>query len=145
MEELIELVNFRIAGSGLVQVHGDNGDVTYAKKSVYDRADVVNALMLSLSAFNAIPYFTNITFEDNVSSISDLLVTYACYLLLQRQALIEKGREFIVQNGGISFTPPAMGDFLFNVSADMHQKWTLQVQLLKKSSEFIESLKKQYN
>lgn len=51
-------------------------------KDIEDRID--GALNLALSAFNAVPEFSYVKWEDkeNIMQLSDLLVSYAVYVLL---------------------------------------------------------------
>ena len=70
LESLVELVKFRI---GLNNDHG-----------------VIPALQLALSAFNMVPAITYFSLfdedEENIAQISDILVTYASYILLTKKA-----------------------------------------------------------
>src|SRR5271157_5579734 len=127
IDDLVLLVKFRVNSTGKEKTIDSSGNPTYVGTDIFEEAEVKTALKLSLAAFNCIPHFTNITFEDTsltvIEKISDILVTYASHLLLARQSLIERGREFTVNNMGVSFTPPKMSDFLYNVSERIYDKW----------------------
>ena len=80
MEKLIKLVTFRI-----YNFHD----------FIITTEQITQALELSLSAFNLQAPVTNIKITDteNLDQLSDILVSYACYILLFRQTLIEKAKE----------------------------------------------------
>ena len=71
-------------------------------------------LSASLSEFNMIPFFTSYSFSDEIiyKTFSHAIVEGAYILALSSQALVEKGRDFTISDGGISYQPPALGDFI---------------------------------
>lgn len=79
-------------------------------------SDEVLACFLSaaLSEFNMIPFFSSFTFADEIiyKTFSHAITEGAYILALSSQALVEKGRDFTISDGGISYQPPALGDFL---------------------------------
>lgn len=120
-ESLVELVKFRMA------------------KDLEDDS-IDKALQLSLSAFNMVPCVTYFTFDDeeNIEQISDLLITYACYVLLSTNSLTERGREVIHSDNGISFVPPNMSQHLVTMARELWNNWDSQVNNLKQSDSFYE-------
>jgi Ca2+/Na+ antiporter len=122
MKELIELVRFRI----------DEFSTTDTQDHITD-GDIEKSLKLSLSAFNAIPPFTYFTFEDeeNIVQFSDMLVTYACYMLLIKISLAEKKKESDDKNSDHNYSNTA-----YNLSVDLYNNWLTQVTRLKESDSF---------
>jgi hypothetical protein len=75
---------------------------------------LVSFLVNSLSDFNQIPFFTFFTYEDTpiIDQFHDILVEGATLMGLASQALIERGREYVINDNGVSFTPPTMSEML---------------------------------
>lgn len=71
-------------------------------------------LSSSLSEFNMIPFFTSFSFAEEIiyKTFSHAIVEGAYIMAVSSQALVEKGRDFTISDGGISYQPPALGDFL---------------------------------
>lgn len=71
-------------------------------------------LTLSLSEFNQTPYFSNFTFEDTklIELVTDLLIEGAVLNALASKSLIEKGREFKINDAGVYFDPPSVSDMM---------------------------------
>ncbi len=69
-----------------------------------------------LSEFNQIPHFTNFTFADpRIQTIfADVIIQGAVILALAAQALIEKGREFVITDNGVTYQPPQVAELLNN-------------------------------
>lgn len=133
MSKLAELVKFRVSGVRKFVVDGKPEDVC-----VFEPEEINYALQLSLSAFNMFPHVTYIKFtdEENIEQISDLLVTYAAYLLLSKQSLLEMGRQFSINSGGVSYEPPDLGKFLNNVSESLYRSWFEKINITKSDSGF---------
>ena len=124
LENLVELVKFRMS----------------TLNSGVDVKNIEKALYLSLSAFNMMPCVTYFKFgdEENINQISDLLVTYASYILLTTQSLVERGKEFAVEDNGVGFIPPSVSDHLIIVSRELWNSWYSRVKDLKQSDSFYE-------
>ena len=81
---------------------------------VFDNETLVAFLMMALSEFNMVPFFTAYTFTDEIikTLFSAAIVEGAYIFAIASQAIIEKGRDFTISDGGISYQPPQLGDFL---------------------------------
>jgi len=103
LENLVELVSFRIA---------------------VDAKEIEPALKLALSAFNMVPCVTYFTFEDdeNIDQLKDILITYACYVILTKQA-----SRSISENG--------FHDRI-TLARELWNNWDSQVNNLKQSDSF---------
>jgi hypothetical protein len=90
------------------------GNIQYEECNVFSDEILVTFLCSALSEFNMIPFFTSFTFADDVirKLFSHAIVEGATVLALASQALVEKGRDFTISDGGISYQPPQLGDFL---------------------------------
>ena len=90
------------------------GELVMEDCPVFTDEILVCFLCQALSEFNMIPFFTAYLFSDTVikTLFSSALVEGAYIVALASQALIEKGRDFQITDGGISYQPPQLGDFL---------------------------------
>ena len=102
-------------------VEDGNGDIVYEDCNVF--SDEVLACMLcsALSEFNMVPFFTSYSFGDQIlyTLFSQAIVEGAMIMAMASQSLVEKGRDFTVSDGGISYQPPQLGDFL----ASQYNNW----------------------
>jgi len=90
------------------------GEMVMEDCNVFSDEILACFLCSSLSEFNMIPFFTSFTFADEIihKTFSHAITEGAYILALSSQALVEKGRDFTISDGGISYQPPALGDFL---------------------------------
>jgi hypothetical protein len=90
------------------------GDMIMDDCNVFSDEILATFLCQGLSEFNMIPFFTSYTFGDEIiyKTFSHAIVEGALVVSLASQALIEKGRDFTISDGGLSYQPPALGDFL---------------------------------
>jgi hypothetical protein len=104
----------RLNSSGKHRTTDEYGNVIYKDCDVYEIDDLVSFVAQALSMFNEIPHFTAFTFEDTpiIETFHDVLVQGATLIALSSQALIERGREFQIQDNGIGFTPPTISELL---------------------------------
>ena len=135
---LANLVKFRVANNKFVSAFNNDGYVIKKDVSIFGDEDINLALKLSLSAFNCVPPFTYFQEDDteNLEQLADPVVTYAVYILLTRQALIEKGREMSIKDNGVEYIPPHLGDFLRDISEELVNRWTDYVKDLKQCGRF---------
>lgn len=82
--------------------------------AIYSNKCLENFLNLSLSEFNQTPIFTNYSFNNDiiVNMFSEVLIEGATLYALASQALLERGREFVITDNNISLTPPNISDML---------------------------------
>jgi len=128
LDNLVEVVKFRI---------GLDSDETNTN-------DVRLALQLALSAFNMVPAITYFSFdedEENVAQLSDILVTYAAYVLLAKKAseVASKIPGPAISDNGISYNPGVLNFYDFtNLARELWNNWDSQVSNLKQSDSFYE-------
>ena len=90
------------------------GEIQYEECNVFSDEILATFLCISLSEFNSTPFFTSYSFADQVikTLFSSIIVEGAYVVGLASQSLLEKGRDFTISDGGISYQPPQLGDFL---------------------------------
>jgi hypothetical protein len=90
------------------------GQIVLEDCNVFDDEILICFLCQALSEFNMIPFFTAFNFSDQViqTLFSAAVVEGAYIFALASQALIEKGRDFTITDGGVSYQPPQLGDFI---------------------------------
>lgn len=130
---LVQFVKFRTANSSKIIKDNESQEA-----NIFADDEILAALELSLRAFNMRPVITYFKWDDEeiIDMIADLLVTYASYMLLSRQSLLERGREFQMNDSGINFIPPPVSDMTFAVANEMWVNWEHQVRILKESDSF---------
>ena len=90
------------------------GEIVMEECNVFSDEILACFLSAALSEFNMVPFFSSFTFADQIiyKTFSHSVVEGAYILALSSQALVEKGRDFTISDGGISYQPPALGDFI---------------------------------
>lgn len=90
------------------------GDIITEECNVFADDLLVCFLCQALSEFNMVPFFTSFQFSDQViyKLFAAAIVEGAYVFALASQALLEKGREFQVTDGGIGYQPPVLADFI---------------------------------
>ena len=95
-------------------IYDGYGELVMEDCNVFSDEVLACFLCSALSEFNMVPFFTSFSFSDEIiyKTFSHAIVEGAAILALSSQALVEKGRDFTISDGGISYQPPALGDFL---------------------------------
>ncbi len=90
------------------------GQIVTEECNVFSDDILVCFLCQALSEFNMIPFFTAYSFADRIiqTLFVEAIVEGAYIFALASQAIIERGREFIITDGGVSYQPPMLGEFL---------------------------------
>lgn len=90
------------------------GELITETCNVFDDEILVTFLCMAMSEFNMVPFFTAYTFADQIvyTLFPAAIVEGAYIFALASQALIEKGRDFTITDGGVSYQPPQLGDFI---------------------------------
>jgi len=90
------------------------GDIITEECNVFTDDLLVCFLCQALSEFNMVPFFTSYSFADPVIyKLFAAALTEGAYIFaLASQAIVEKGRELTISDGGLSFQPPALSDAL---------------------------------
>lgn len=95
-------------------VYDAYGEIQTEACNVFSDDILVCFLCQALSEFNMVPFFTSYTFADELiyKLFAAALVEGAYVFAVASQALVEKGRDFTISDGGLSYQPPQLGDFL---------------------------------
>tara|TARA_B100000131_G_scaffold251559_3_gene245177 strand:+ start:1559 stop:2479 length:921 start_codon:yes stop_codon:yes gene_type:complete len=90
------------------------GELVLEDCNVFTDEILATFLCISLSEFNMTPFFTSYTFSDQIiyKTFAHIIVEGALIVALASQSLIEKGREFTISDGGISYQPATLADHL---------------------------------
>jgi hypothetical protein len=99
-------------------------------------------LELSLSAFNLQAPVTNIKITDteNLDQLSDILVSYACYILLFRQTLIEKAKEEEQKSDNSdkqAYSGYALSTMLESMTQQEFNNWFNKINRIKDDESFV--------
>src|SRR5208283_1552295 len=113
-DKLILLLQNRLRSNGKAKSCDSFGNTIYVDCDIYTKEILDSFLELSVSNFNQFPIFTNFTLGDDkfVDTFAEVLVEGATLYALSSQALIERGREFSIQDGSIHFNPPTVSELL---------------------------------
>jgi hypothetical protein len=90
------------------------GEVITEQCDVFDTDILTAFLCQSLSEFNSTPFFTAYSFAEPIiqTLFSQTIVEGAYVFAIASQAILEKGRDFTITDGGINYQPPQLGEFL---------------------------------
>ena len=90
------------------------GEIMTEDCDVFPNEILIALLCQALSEFNSTPFFTAYSFADQIiqTLFSQIIVEGAYVYALATQSILEKGRDFVITDGGISYQPPQLGDFI---------------------------------
>ena len=133
INHLLKSLRARLKSQGKHATVDEYGNRVYKDCDIYTTDELVSFVAQSLSMFNEIPHFTFFTFEDTpiIEQFHDVLVQGASLIALSSQALIERGREFQIQDNGIGFTPPTVSEMLNTQWSTELTNWWDKVKLIK--------------
>ncbi|MFA5023456.1 MAG: hypothetical protein WC523_00665 [Patescibacteria group bacterium] len=111
---LLKLIKPRLKNNGVRKIPDGLGGYTTEICNVFTDAELIAFLVNSLSEFNQIPHFSNFLFSDPqiYTIFADVIVQGAVLLALAAQTLIERGREFVITDNGITYQPPTISEIL---------------------------------
>lgn len=114
INKLMKTLRARLNSRGKAKSTDAFGNVDYIDCDIFSVDTLASFLANALSDFNQIPFFTFFTYEDTpiIDQFHDILVEGATLMALASQALIERGREYVINDNGVSFTPPTMSEML---------------------------------
>lgn len=114
LDSLVSLLKQRLQSSGKTKASDANGNTVYVDADIFSKDSLEAFIQLSLSDFNQTPVFTYYTLEDTkiVEIFAEVLIEGAVLSALASKALIERGREFAIVDGGITFDPPTVSELM---------------------------------
>lgn len=135
INNLMKSLRARLKSRGKSRKTDEYGNVIYKDCDVFSVDELTAFLCQSLAMFNEPPFFTYFTWEDTpiIEQFHDILVQGALYLALGAQSLIERGREFQIQDNGIGFTPPTISELLNTQYQKEMDNWYDKVKMIKKN------------
>lgn len=135
INKILKGLRSRLRSSGKVKRKDAYGNDVYVSCDIYSVDILVTFVVMALSNFNSIPYFTRFTMEDThiIDHFLEILVQGAALYALASQALIERGREFNISDNGIQFTPPSVSDLLQTQYSALLSSYNEQVKYIKNS------------
>jgi hypothetical protein len=114
IDKLLHILKKRLKNDGVRKVPDGSGGFIDEACSIFSNDELICFLVNSLSEFNQWPHFTQFTFADvQIQDLfTDIIVQGANLLALAAQTLIEKGREFTINDNGVTYQPPQVADIL---------------------------------
>lgn len=114
ISKLLKALQARLNSSGKSLATDKYGNKIYVDCDIYSVDMLVTFIAISLEEFNQIPHFTEFTFDDDefIKLFFAILVQGASIQALASKALIERGREFVISDNGINFTPPTISELM---------------------------------
>ncbi len=135
INNLLKSLKHRLKSHGKARRTDEYGNPIYKDCDIFTVDELVAFLCQALSMFNEIPHFTMFTWEDTpiIEQFHDILTQGGLYLALGAQALIERGREFQIQDNGIGFTPPTISELLNTQYQKEMDAWYDKCKTIKRS------------
>jgi hypothetical protein len=111
---LLRILKARVKNDGVRRVSDGAGSYVEMECSVFSDDELICFLVASLSEFNQTPHFSTFTFADQQiqETFMHIVTQGAALLAMAAQALLEKGREFVLTDAGVSYQPPAISEIL---------------------------------
>jgi len=120
---LMKTLRARLDSRGKTTVKDEYGNDILVDCDIFSVESLTCFIADSLTEFNAIPFFTNFTFEDTeiLRKFHHYIVQGATIMALASKSLLERGREFQFTDNGISFNPPTVSEL-------MQTQWSTELQ-----------------
>lgn len=114
INKLLKMLKARLNSSGKVKSKDSYGNTVFVDCDIFSIDMLVTFLGMALSDFNQVPFFTYFQFDDDgfVAQFGEILVEGATLYALASAALLERGREYTIQDNGLSFNPPSVAEML---------------------------------
>ena len=130
---LMQMLKCRVKNDGVRKVPDGYGAMKDEICVVFTNAEIICFLMNSLSEFNSYPNFTAFKFSDPAiyTIFADIIVQGGVLMALAAQALIERGREFVLVDSSISYSPPAISEILNTQYNEQLQDYKERLRMIK--------------
>jgi hypothetical protein len=135
INKILAILRARLNSSGKAYVKDEFGNEELVDCDIYTIPQLVLFIIAALDAFNMIPHFTEFTFEDTdfFGMFGEIIVRFALIYALSSKALIERGREFQINDNGVTFQPPGVSDILMTQYSSEYQHWESDIRLIKQN------------
>jgi len=119
---LLYCLKNRLKNNLEVETKDAYGNVQFVSCTIFTDDELVWFLKCSLSWFNETPHFTDFTFADEViyQRYGHVIVEGACIFAWAAQMVLEAGREFTINDNGVTFNPPPLSATLNNELSQFH-------------------------
>jgi len=135
INKILAILKARLNSSGKAYVKDEFGNEQLVDCDIYTIPQLVLFIIAALDSFNMIPHFTEFTFEDTdfFNIFGEIIVRFALVYALASKALIERGREFQINDNGVTFQPPGVSDILQTQYSNEYNMWKDDVRLIKQN------------
>lgn len=134
LDYYVKLVRARLADDGTIKAKDNLGNEIYVKSQVYTDDQIHSFLEGSLQRLNTL-LPKGLSFEATpieVFELADLVIQGAVITALASKALVEKGREFALLDGGVEYHPPSVSD-------TMMRQWEVELTDYRSKIEMVRS------
>lgn len=139
INKVLKVMKARLNSAGKARSFDAFGNPIFVDCDIFTIEQLATMACASLEMFNAIPHFTS--FDWNSTSIIDnflwIIAQGGVLIALSSQALIERGKEFALNDNSISFTPPTVSEILntqFGTELANHTEMVKQIKASMKPS-----------
>lgn len=135
INKLLRILKARLNSSGKVQAKDQYGNLVWVDCDIFSNDMLVTFLAAGLMEFNQIPYFTFFTFEDDdfINQFGEVLIEYATLYSLASKMLIERGREFQINDNGVTFTAPTVSELMNTQYSTLLASYDNKIKYIKNS------------
>jgi hypothetical protein len=135
VNKLIKSLRVRLNSSGKAKAADNYGNTVYVSCDIFSVDMLATFIATALWDFNQVPYFTFFNFDNDafIEQFGEILVEGATIYALASVALIERGKEFQINDNGLSFTPPTMAEILQTQSAALATMYFDKLKMIKNS------------
>ena len=135
INKLMKTLRARLNSSGKTKTTDGYGNVIYVDCDIFSVDMLTSFIANAITDFNQVPYYTFFTFEDThiIDQFHDIIVEGATLMALSSQALIERGREFVITDNGVSFTPPSISELLTTQYSTLLTNYYDKLKMIKNS------------
>ena len=135
MDKLIEALKVRLQSSGKMKHKDESGNDLFIEKDIFTDDQFTIALETSMSMLEQfeIPGYVDGSMPISVrqKKYQDLLVQGATIQLLAGMALVERGREFVMTDNGVRYSPPSVSEILITEWQFEYQMYLDKIRLMK--------------
>ena len=135
INKLLKSLRARLSNDGKAKSFDSFGNVQYISCSIFSVDMLTTFLDTSLMDFNQIPFFTGFTWENSpaIAQFGEIIIEGATLQALASKALLERGREMVINDQGISFTPPSVSELMMTQYSALLSHYWEKVKLVKNS------------
>jgi hypothetical protein len=122
---LLMPLNALLHNNGKQKSVDEKGNVTYVEAPIFTETVLLEYLRHADQSVKSVLKI------DNTINHGDLVVEYAYYLALMSKSLVERGREYAIQDNGVYMNPPNVSSHMMDVAANVISNWFRKVELIR--------------